>query len=371
MMLKKLNSRLIFSRVLITGLMFCGIPCLVQGKENAAEKTNISAEYPTASISNDRVTLVVYLPDAEKGYYRGARFDWSSQVAKLQYRGHNWFGNYATAPHNSRNPNGGTGVSVEFGIGYNGLPSAVGYAEAKPGDGFLKIGVGELRKPEKPEEKGETRHGYLYYYPYEMVRTFPWSFSRGSDWIEFTQESALVQGYIYRLTRRFALLPQADGFVMEVTLENRGSKTINQTAYEHNFINLDGGVISDGWRIVYPFVPRPYGETNMVPYLQFKDKEIRLTRELQGKERGIGYNLEGFSQNSTDNTTLVFAGMKDICLQISSIEPLMQSRIYLTPKIVCPESHIAIIVPPGESKRWQTRYEFVYVSKQTQGLISK
>ena len=36
----------------------------------------------------------LYLPDAENGYYRATRFDWSGQIASLESQGHNYFGQW-------------------------------------------------------------------------------------------------------------------------------------------------------------------------------------------------------------------------------------------------------------------------------------
>jgi hypothetical protein len=40
------------------------------------------------------VDAVVFLPDAENGYYKASRFDWSGQVPCLTYKGHSYFGEW-------------------------------------------------------------------------------------------------------------------------------------------------------------------------------------------------------------------------------------------------------------------------------------
>lgn len=50
------------------------------------------APYPAVEIGNGAVRALVYLPDAERGYYRGSRFDWSGQVGCLEFKGHTYFG---------------------------------------------------------------------------------------------------------------------------------------------------------------------------------------------------------------------------------------------------------------------------------------
>ena len=48
--------------------------------------------YPQAEISNGVLRTTVYLPDAEKGFYRGTRFDWAGVIGSLEYKGHSYYG---------------------------------------------------------------------------------------------------------------------------------------------------------------------------------------------------------------------------------------------------------------------------------------
>src|ERR1043165_8110742 len=60
----------------------------------AALGTLAAAEFPQADISNGVVKAKLYLPDAQKGYYQGTRFDWSGVIPSLEYKGHNYFGQW-------------------------------------------------------------------------------------------------------------------------------------------------------------------------------------------------------------------------------------------------------------------------------------
>ena len=109
-----------------------------------AAATLAAAEFPQAEISNGTVRAKLYLPDAEQGYYRATRFDWSGQIASLEFQGHNyfgqWFDRYDPKLHDSI-----LGPVEEFltnGIG-------LGYNDVKAGESFVKIGVGAIRKPEE------------------------------------------------------------------------------------------------------------------------------------------------------------------------------------------------------------------------------
>ena len=45
-----------------------------------------TTSFPSAEISNGRIRATILLPDAEKGYYRGTRFDWSGVISSLNGR---------------------------------------------------------------------------------------------------------------------------------------------------------------------------------------------------------------------------------------------------------------------------------------------
>ena len=104
-----------------------------------------AADYPEAQISNGILYVQLLLPDAQSGYYRGTRFDWSGAISSLQFKGHEyfgkWFDRYDPKIHDAI-----MGPVEEFLTNGMGL----GYEEAKPGESFVKIGVGAIRKPEEP-----------------------------------------------------------------------------------------------------------------------------------------------------------------------------------------------------------------------------
>src|SRR5215813_13865922 len=85
----------------------------------------LAAQPPEAEIANSKVKAKLYLPDGEKGYYQGTRFDWSGVIASLEANGHNyfgkWFDRYDPKIHDAI-----TGPVEEFLTG----DSALGYNEA-------------------------------------------------------------------------------------------------------------------------------------------------------------------------------------------------------------------------------------------------
>ncbi|MBI5008874.1 MAG: hypothetical protein HZB98_04345 [Bacteroidia bacterium] len=53
-----------------------------------------ATKFPEAEISNKMIKAKLYLPDKEKGYYQGTRFDWSGNMPSLKVNGHEYFGQW-------------------------------------------------------------------------------------------------------------------------------------------------------------------------------------------------------------------------------------------------------------------------------------
>jgi hypothetical protein len=156
----------------------------------------------TVKISNGVLRAKVYLPDGEKGFYRGMRFDWAGVMASLEYKSHGYLGPFfekfdpAVSDVEIGNPvvagiaSAASGPVEEF-IGAD--ESAFGYSEAKPGETFCKIGVGALRKIDNAP--------YSSYVNYPIVNGGKRSTESGADWIEFTQQGDCGSGYGYEYTK--------------------------------------------------------------------------------------------------------------------------------------------------------------------------
>ena len=101
-------------------------------------------DYPKAEISNGLIHAELMLPDSQNGSYRGTRFDWSGIISSLQSQGHEYFGQWHKH-HDPKIHDAVTEPLEEFRTNDSGL----GYEEAKPGDAFVRIGIGTVRKPEE------------------------------------------------------------------------------------------------------------------------------------------------------------------------------------------------------------------------------
>src|SRR5207237_2136398 len=125
-----------------------------------------AAEYPETQISNGPITAKILLPDPERGSYRGTRFDWSGIISSLQYKDHEYFGQWYEK-HDPKIHDAITGPVEEFLSNDAGL----GYAEAKPGETFVRIGAGAVRKPEE--------RGYQRFRTYDIADPGKWEVRNG------------------------------------------------------------------------------------------------------------------------------------------------------------------------------------------------
>ncbi len=145
-------------------------------------------DYPKVELKTKGLKMTVYLPGAEKGFYRGTRFDWSGVIGPVEFAGRKLFGPWK-ATHDPTNYDDILGPVEEFSI-----ERPLGYDEAKVGEAFLKIGVGELVKPK------EAR--YDFFRKYKIVKPGRWEVKRnGDEEIQFIQEVKAANGYGYRYVR--------------------------------------------------------------------------------------------------------------------------------------------------------------------------
>jgi hypothetical protein len=118
------------------------------------------------------------------------------------------------------------------------------YNEAKPGENFIMIGIGILKKP---DEKDHDRFGY-----YQIVDHGKWKVRTKSDQVQFIHKLD-HDGYSYEYSKTVRLLK--DKPVLEVShiLKNTGNKTITTNMYNHNFLVIDNQPIGPDFVMTFPY----------------------------------------------------------------------------------------------------------------------
>jgi hypothetical protein len=307
----------------------------------------IIPEYPRHTLSNGVVRMTLYLPDARRGFYRGARFDWSGMIARAEYRGHTFFGPFRT-PHDPEGTDHVVGPAEEF-----GMAMPLGYREARVGDPFLKIGVGLLEKIEEPQ--------YRFHYPYRMRKPGTWQIRRGETWIEFEQAMALNGGWGYRYTKRVALVGKEPAFTIDHRLRNTGPRRLETDQYNHNFVVIDDVPIGVNYRIRFPF--RAPEKQSLQEIAVVEGTEIRFDKEL-GPRDSLFTRLQGLRGTPADYETLIENRKTGASIRFKGDTAPSEFRFYAARTAACPEPFLAISLAPGETKTWAVRYDLLPLGDQ-------
>jgi hypothetical protein len=301
-----------------------------------------AADFPQAEISNGIVTAKLYLPDAERGYYRATRFDWSGQVASLEYKGHNffgqWFPKYDPKIHDAI-----PGPVEEFLSDGKGL----GYDEAKPGENFVKIGVGAVRKPDEPQ--------FQQFKTYEIADPGKWTVERGADHVSFTQELRDTNGYAYVYTKTVLLVKDRPQMVLEHSLRNTGRKAIETSVYEHDFFMIDGLPTGPDVVVKFPFEVR--ATRDLRGLAETRGKEFVFLKELQTGQSAFT-DLEGFGASPSDYDIRVENRKAGAGVRQTADRPVARLVLWSIRTTVCPEAYIQMKIEPGKESTWRIAYDF-------------
>jgi hypothetical protein len=297
-------------------------------------------QFPQAELSNSSIRATLYLPDAQEGYYRGTRFDWSGAISSLKWNGHEyfgpWFDRYDPKIHDAI-----TGPVEEFLTGDSGL----GYAEAKPGERFVRIGVGAVRKPEEPT--------YRRFETYEIVDPGKWTIKKSTSSIEFVHELGDTAGYAYVYRKTLRLIK--DSLVLEHRLRNTGRKPIATSVYNHNFFTLDRQPTGPDIVVRFPFDPRAARALNGLA--EVRGKELVFLNEFV-KGQTVFTEVEGFGATAKDYDFRIEHRRSGAGVRITGDRPLSKLLFWSAGLTVCPEPYIDASVEPGKESSWRITYQF-------------
>lgn len=283
------------------------------------------------SLDNGSLDLLLAPPDATEGYYRGTRFDHAGVFRKVEMGGRSyadeWFPQYNPYRHDAV-----CGPSEEFGV--------IGFDEARPGDLFLKIGVGYLRRPDdEPYDRFRL---------YEIAREGKRTLAATPDALCFRQE---MDVYDYRKTVR---LTGADSFEIVHELSNTGSAPLQCTHYNHHFFTLESHAVGPEREIDFPF--RPDGNWRSVyDNVHLTASGIRFTGPVppEGPSVFMG-DLHAPTLRSIDFS--VRDRLSGLGVHAHSDEAFTHMVFWSNDRVACIEPYIILDIPPGETRRWTLRY---------------
>jgi hypothetical protein len=320
----------------------------------------VAADYPQAEISNGLVRAKLYLPDANAGFYRSTRFDWSGVISSLEFGGHNYYGPWFTKQDAAVRDfiykdtdivvsaeSGSMGPADEF-------QTPLGFEAAAVGGTFVKIGVGVLRKADNSP--------YSAFKKYELVDPGKWSVRKGADFVEFTQElndAATGYGYVYRKTVR--LTSGKPEMAIEHSLTNTGHLAIASKLYNHNFLVLDQNATGPDYVITLPFAVT----TRQPPNKEMADvrgNQIVYLKTLQDHDT-VAMPVEGFGGDPKDYDIRVENKKAGAGMRVVGDHPLASVALWSIRSVLAIEPFINVAVAPGKEMAWKYTYSYYAVPK--------
>lgn len=294
--------------------------------------------------------LTVRNPDLEMSVrppaaVTGTRFARAGVVDHCRGGGRSWFGAWRPAGFTGGAHDDVTGTAGEFGMGYAGTPLPPGFAECRPGDTFVKIGIGVLRRLDAAP--------YSFRGEYQIVAEPDWELAGGSRWLELRQELRHPH-FGYRYTYRLELPPAGLGFVTAHALTNLGCRPLHQTHYSHNFFTFDDLPAGPDWEARFAFAPRLRADK----FQRFAVQGQCLGFSALLPADGAGFaELEGFGNAAGDNQVTLRHRAAGVGYRLVGDRPVVAFNFFATRRSLCPEPFVELRAAPGETCTWQHRYE--------------
>lgn len=303
--------------------------------------TKKDSTFPSVIITNGILSAELYLPDAKEAYYRGTRFDWSGVMPRLDYQDHSFFGKWNPAPYDPCYHDAIMGPVEEF--------TEIGFAGARPGESFLKIGVGALIKPD------DEPYSFLRYY--QISNPGSWEVIPLSDQVTFVHTLSDAAGYSYEYRKTVRLMADQSVMIIDHTLTNTGPRAIETSVYNHNFFMIDQEPTGPNILTTFPFEVRAEG-LNFGTIAHAQNKSIVYERALTEGENVYCADVLGFGASQKKYDILIQNLNSGAEVRITGNQPLEKLVYWSCPTSSCPEPYVAISVPPGEVKTWGITYEF-------------
>ncbi|HEY6413716.1 MAG TPA: hypothetical protein VIX42_08510 [Edaphobacter sp.] len=330
-----------FKKILLLAFMALALPSFASNQAKPSPCADVPhSDHPKVLLSNGTLEALIFLPDPEKGYYRSTRFDWSGVVACVSYNGHRFFGEWFK-DYDPLTNDAITGPVEEF----RSEDGAIGYSEAKPGELFVKPGVGVLRKVDDSP--------YKFGFPYPLIDPGKWTVATQAHSITFTHTLNGPNGIAYIYEKTLSI----DGFTMTLShsLHNTGQKAIDTSVYDHDFYIFDGHPTAPGISIRFPF--KPELQDSFAPAATLEGNSITYQQELQPKQTVASY-IKGYSDKASDYDFTIEDKNTGVGVEQSSDNPISRFYLWSIRTTVSPEAYIHLNVPPGQTSKWKIHYRF-------------
>ena len=381
-----------------TGGLSCQVHALASFYANVTLKAN-----------NDDLSVVIYLPNTirpgERPYYLSSRFDWGSMIGSITRKRtnpntgvketHTLYGtNQWRLPHDPYWAESGVGLASEFGVGTDGslcnflcgwnqnnevTNGVLGYQQAKSGESFLKIGVGELIKGSC--STCDSAEDYKFNSPYQFATPPVWTLEEGvkSNSIVLSHEAVLEDNHHgYRLEKHITL--NDDQLLVKSVLTNLGSSPFSTAWYSHHFFTCDSHPAQKGYSVDFDLVStngeyrepttwswstplENYARVYLHNSSSTGDEAVRVEME-RGVESKVRIKAEFDKDEDSKGEFTLRACNTKIRETIPEVEDgtsgisMYAYNLYIESGTFSPEPQILLHLQPGQSTSWTQQIDF-------------
>ena len=247
-----------------------------------------------------------------------------ASIASLKWNGHEYFGQWFER-YDPKIHDAITGPVEEFLTGDAGL----GYAEAKPGEAFVRIGVGAVRKPDEP--------AYRRFATYEIVDPGKWTVNRGADWIEFVARAGRHRGYAY-VYRKTLRLDQGHAGARAPAEEHRPEDDRDAASTTTTSSRSTASRPGPDVVVRFPFEPRAARPLNGLA--EMRGKEIAFLRDVRAGGRPSSPRSRASARRRATTTSASRTARPAPACASPATGRLSKLLFWSAGKTVCPEPYI-------------------------------
>ena len=355
----------------------------------------------TLTANNGDLSTVIYLPSGlkpnDRTYYASTRFDWSSMIGSItrtttnpltgEKETHSLYGTKQwRLPHDPYWPESGVALASEFGVGDDGslcnflcgwdqtnevTNGVLGYQEAKNGDSFLKIGVGELIKGSCIT--CDSAEDYKFNSPYKFAKTPEWTLTdKGDGKSVVLSHKAVLGNSGYKLDKHITL--NDDQLLIKTSLTNIGKASFSTAWYSHHLFTCDTHPVDLGYSVDFDLsaANSEYNEPNtwtwaspILNYAKIKNEDDKVRIEM---ERGVESNVRIKAEFVKDDkakgeftiracNTAIRETIPEVGDKNSGIS-MYAYNLYIESGTFSPEPLILLHLLPGKTTSWTQQLDF-------------
>lgn len=281
-------------------------------------------------LGDDAFRVGIAVDSADHFETFGPRFDRSGYVHSMDVGGHELLQS--------------NGLVDEFGLDGIGV---LGYENAKPGQPFLKIGVGQLIRTDNQAYSFRERYPVRQLAETEAVLM--------NNRVEVTQHHRPDNcGYGYLLRKVFEIDTSQRVLSIRYRLKNLSRSTFSFNQYNHNWLLFNGLPISSGYQIDLKFLAK----LDPLPScLIVNQNTIALIR--QPPEGGFcTFHRAKIAADATD--VVVSHSDSAIGMTISGNFDIPYFKLWGDSRAICPEMFFEGRLLPDQSIEWVRQYASVF-----------